>query len=232
MIAAIHQPQFLPWLGYFDKMDKADVFCYLDNVQFKKNEWQNRNRIKTGQGWQWITVPVQYRFPQKISEVPINNTANWQKKHLQALRTNYSKAKFFEVYFAMIEEAYAQPWRWLSDLNIYLAEKIRHLLGLGGKKTVKASDFDLSEEPTQRLIDLCRAVGANTYLSGREGPAYMDMSRFEESGIDMVVQAFDPPEYSQLFGAFESHLSVVDLLFNCGPASLDRIRESKTRGGI
>lgn len=232
MIAAIHQPQFLPWPGYFDKLDKADVFCYLDNVQYKKNEWQNRNRIKTASGRQWITVPVHYRFPQKINEVTINNAINWQKKHLQALRTNYSKSEFFGTYWGMFEEAYSQSWRLLSDLNIFLAEKIRHFLGLSGKKTVKASDYKVSDEPTQRLIDLCRAVGADTYLSGRDGPKYMDMTRFEDSGIDVAVQTFDPPEYPQLFGTFESHLSIVDLLFNCGPRSLDVIRGGKTRGDI
>ncbi|QTA79487.1 WbqC-like domain-containing protein [Desulfonema limicola] len=102
MTAAVHQPQYLPWLGYFDKMDKADVFCYLDNVQFKKNEWQNRNRIKTSKGWQWITMPVCYRFPQKINEVEINNNVKWQRKHLQALITNYSKSPFFEKFLPFL----------------------------------------------------------------------------------------------------------------------------------
>ena len=88
MIVAIHQPQYLPWLGYLHKLIVADVFCYLDNVQYKKNEWQNRNRIKTATGWQWLTVPVSYKFPQIINEVIVNNQVNWQKKHLQALRTN------------------------------------------------------------------------------------------------------------------------------------------------
>jgi len=97
LIAAIHQPQYLPWLGYIDKMDKADVFCFLDNVQYKKNEWQNRNRVKTVGGWQWVTVPVSYKFPEKINAVKINNSVNWRRKHLQALVTNYGKAPYFSL---------------------------------------------------------------------------------------------------------------------------------------
>ena len=102
MIVAVHQPQYLPWLGYFDKMAKADIFCYLDNVQYKKNEWQNRNRIKTAQGWQWLTVPVSYRFPQKINQVGINRTTAWGKKHLQAFDTNYGRAPFYSRYKEMV----------------------------------------------------------------------------------------------------------------------------------
>ena len=90
MIVTIHQPQFMPWIGYFDKMEQADVFVYLDNAQFKKNEWQNRNRLKTAQGWQWLTVPVLHRFPQSIREVGINDEVDWKSKHLNALTTNYS----------------------------------------------------------------------------------------------------------------------------------------------
>ncbi len=96
MIVSVHQPQYLPWLGYFDKIERSDIFVFLDNVQFKKNEWQNRNKIKTSEGWQWLSVPVIHKFMQKISEVKINNTVWWGKKHLNALVTNYSKAPFFK----------------------------------------------------------------------------------------------------------------------------------------
>jgi hypothetical protein len=92
LIVAVHQPQYLPWLGYFDKIRRADIFSYLDCVQYKKNDWQNRNRIKTSQGWQWLTVPVRFQFPEKICEVKINQTVKWHKKHLQALVTNYRRA--------------------------------------------------------------------------------------------------------------------------------------------
>ena len=224
MIVSIHQPQYLPWLGYFDKIDAADVFCFLDNVQYKKNEWQNRNRIKTAQGAQWLTVPVSYRFGQKISEVLVNNHENWVRKHLQGLVTNYAKAPFFEQYFGLIEEVLRRPWERLADLNIHLIEVLINGLGLTDTETVVASDLDLRDDPTDRLVDICRSVGADAYLSGKDGAKYMDLARFEDAGIAVVFQEFRHPVYTQLFGGFESHLSVVDLLFNCGPDAAAVIR--------
>lgn len=224
MIAAIHQPQYLPWLGYFDKFDKADIFCYLDNVQYKKNDWQNRNRIKTADGWQWLTTPVIYQFPEKIYEVKINNTVNWKRKHLQALITNYKKAPYFDEYIEIFQQLYDNDWEQLSELNIELVERIRTALNLGSKKTVLASSLELAEDPTDRLIDICKLLGCDTYLAGVDGSRYMELSRFEKRRIKVIFQNFIHPVYPQLFGEFISNLSVVDLLFNLGPDSLGKIR--------
>ena len=226
MIVAVHQPQYLPWLGYFDKINRADAFCYLDNVQYKKNEWQNRNRIKTSQGWQWITVPVLYRFPQKIDEVKINNAVNWRRKHLQALITNYKKAPFFHEYIEFFEKLYSRDWEFLSELNIYLIENICKMLNLRQRPTVLASNLSLAEDPTDRLIDICKSLGGDTYLSGQDGIKYMNLECFTESGVKVVVQDFKHPVYPQLFGDFQSHLSIVDLLFCCGPESMKKIVEA------
>ena len=226
MIVAIHQPQYLPWLGYFNKMIACDIFCYLDNVQYKKNEWQNRNRIKTAQSWQWLTVPVQYRFPQKINEVTINNTVNWKRKHLQALITNYNKAPFFRKHIGFFEDIYSRDWEFLSELNIHLIEHICKMLNLGKRPTILASNLHLSEEPTERLVDICQSLGGDTYLSGQDGIKYMNPERFAESGVKVLVQDYKHPVYPQLFGNFQSHMSVLDLLFNCGPESLEKIMES------
>jgi hypothetical protein len=223
VIVSIHQPQYLPWLGYFDKIDKVDVFCFLDNVQFKKNEWQNRNRVKTVQGWQWMTVPVKHRFGQLIKEVEINNTVNWRRKHLQTLATNYRRAPFFKEYFGLFEEAYSREWELLSELNIYFIEILCALLKLGAK-WVLASTLDLRDEPTDRLIDICKVTGANTYFSGRDGVQYMDLDRFDENEIKVVVQDFKHPDYPQLAGVFQPYMSIVDLLFNCGLDSMEKIR--------
>jgi len=230
LIIAIHQPQYLPWLGYFDKMIKADAFCYLDNVQYKKNEWQNRNRIKTAQKQQWLTVPVLYRFPQKINEVKINNAVNWKRKHLQALITNYNKSPFFREYIGFFEEVYSKDWEFLSELNVYLTDQICKLLDLHAQQTVLASTLSLSEDPTGRLIDICKVLGGDTYLSGQDGAKYMDLEQFNQQGIKVVIQDFRHPEYPQLFGNFVSHLSIVDLLFNCGPESLQKIRPFNPEG--
>jgi hypothetical protein len=219
----VHQPQYLPWLGYFDKMNKADVFCYLDNVQYKKNEWQNRNRIKTAQNWQWLTVPVRYRFPQKINEVKINNTVNWKKKQLQSLVSNYRRSPYFDAYFHVFEELFSKDWEMLSELNIFALARLRELLSLQNKPVVIASSLNLREDPTDRLIDICRALKADTYLAGQDGLKYMDLARFEQNGLKVTTQAFQHPIYPQLFNEFESHMSIVDLLFNCGPESMNII---------
>ena len=199
------------------------MFCFLDTVQYKKNDWQNRNRIRTAQGWQWLTVPVHYRFPQKITEVTINNSVKWQKKHRQALISNYSRAPYFKQYFEILERIYSETWESLSDLNIDLIKRLAAALGLGQKPTVKASDYVLRDDPTDRLIDICKSLNADTYLSGPHGVNYMDMERFRHSGIRVVVQEFQHPAYPQVFGGFQSHLSAVDLLFNCGAKGMQKI---------
>jgi len=225
LIVAVHQPQYLPWLGYFDKIRRADVFCFLDNVQYKKNDWQNRNRIKTPQGWQWLTVPVHYRFPQKINEVTINNAVTWKAKHLQALLTNYSRAPYFKRYAPIFEQVYSQDWEFIAELNMVLIERLRDALGLDQRPTVKASEFDLRQDPTDRLIDICMALNADTYLSGKDGVNYMDLERFKQRGIRLVIQDFNHPVYPQHFHDFQSHMSAVDLLFNCGPESMKKIQD-------
>lgn len=229
MIVAVHQPQYLPWLGYFDKMDRSDVFCYLDNVQYKKNEWQNRNRIKTAKGWQWLTVPVRYRFPQKICEVKTPAESYWQRKHLQALASNYGKAPYFAAVMEFLQPLYEREWPNLAELNIAITEQLRNWLGIRPNKILRASRMNLSPEPNDRLIDICLAVGADTYLAGAGGAQYMNLDRFAERGISVVFQDFCHPVYPQRFGDFVSHLSILDLIFNCGPMSLDRVRSGRTQ---
>jgi hypothetical protein len=223
MLITIHQPQYLPWLGYLDKIDKADVFVILDNVQFKKNEWQNRNRIKTAQGHQWITVPVLYRFPEKINEVRINNKANWGRKHLQALITNYSKSTYFDNYKSFFEDIFSRSWDRLVDINIEIIKFLISALDLKTKLVI-ASDLKLREEPTERLVDICKMLDGNRYLAGKDGNKYMNLELFEQEGIDVIFQDFKHPVYHQLFGDFEPCMSAIDLLFNCGDNSLEILR--------
>lgn len=228
MIVAIHQPQYMPWIGYFDKIDKAEVFVILDNVQYKKNEWQNRNRIKTVNGWQWLTVPVLYKFPKKINEVKIDNRKNWQRKHIQALTTNYAKSPMFIQYKQPIEDILSEKWEYLSEVNIHLIKYFMAVIGIKTKIFI-ASEFDLTEEPTERLIDICKLTNSNTYLSGKDGVNYLSVEKFEEQGIKIIFQDFKPPVYNQLYADFESGLSIIDLLFNCGKSSLDIIRNANTQ---
>jgi hypothetical protein len=220
---AIHQPQYLPWLGYLEKLDQADLFVFLDTVQYKKHEWQNRNRIKTPQGSQWLTVPVFDRFPERIGAVEIDNRLDWRRKHRQALAIHYGRAPGFARFREVVEAILDRPWARLADLNIALVEALSGALGIT-TKTVRASTLDASDDPTGRLVDLCRACGASAYLAGADGARYMDLERFRGAGIAVWTQAYAHPAYPQRYGPFRSHLSVVDLLFNQGAASLAVLR--------
>ena len=226
MRVAIHQPQYIPWLGYLDKLDSADVFIVLDTVQFKKHEWQNRNRIRTHEGWQWLTVPIIDRFPERIDQVEINAHTDWSRKHRQALRLHYGRAPHWEPLGPSLLALLERPWTRLRDLNVAVLELLCDQLGLGVTRLL-ASGLAAREDPTDRLIDLCRAAGGTEYLAGESGPGYMDLERFAQAGIAVSAQAYRHPAYPQQYTPFVSHLSVIDLLFNCGPESLAVLRSGR-----
>ncbi len=224
MLCAIHQPQYLPWLGYFDKIAQSDVFVLYDDTQFKKNEWQNRNRIKNAQGWQWLTVPVRHHFGQTIAEVEINNNVNWRHKHWQALVSNYAKAPYFREYAERLDAAYQREWTRLGELNVFFVRELCDMLGIQ-TRLVLSSDLPVDKGlATEALIHICQAVGADAYLSGTGGRDYVDAGLFEQADIALRFQEYVHPEYPQQFGDFESHLSVVDLLLNVGSDSLPILR--------
>ncbi|GJL65081.1 MAG: hypothetical protein NPIRA05_00520 [Nitrospirales bacterium] len=226
MRVSIHQPQFLPWLGYLDKINQADYFVILDNVQFKKNEWQNRNRIRTCKGFQWLSVPILHSFGQQICDVQINNCDHWKRKHLGALKIHYEGTPFFSQYFSELQEIYSDEWQKLSDFNVAI---LLWLLGHFGIDTPMqlSSDMNLRQQPTERLIDICRTVGASTYLAGQGAHAYMDLRTFEKSGMTLEVQDYQPQVYPQRYDSFLPCLSAIDLLFNCGSDSAQYLNGSR-----
>lgn len=226
MRVAIHQPQYLPWLGYLDKLDRADIFVLLDTVQFKKHEWQNRNRIRTAQDWQYVTVPVLHEFPQRLDQVRINNQTDWRRKHRQALETHYGNAPSYEPYAQMLRELLAREWETLSLLNEAMLSVLARAFGIT-TLIVKASQFEAREEQTGRLVDLCKAVGADCYLAGAGGRGYMNLEEFEAAGIAVECQDFVSPEYEQVYRPFIAGLSSVDLLLNCGPDGFRLVREAR-----
>jgi hypothetical protein len=219
-MAAIHQPQFMPWLGYFDKIVRSDIFIFIDNVQFKKNEFQNRNKVKTAQGWMWLTIPVLYQYPEHINEVRINNRIDWRKKHLRALEINYHKAPYFDDFFPDVEHFYAQDSEFISETNRASVLMLMGMLGIHKETEVASALGHLPEEPSERLAAICEFVKADTYLSGTGGQDYLDLEPFNKKGITVLFQDFKHPVYMQLYGDFIPYLSLLDLLFNCGPDSL------------
>ncbi len=226
----IHQPEYLPWVGFFDRIYRADIFVLLDDVQYQKGGFINRNKIKTSQGWQWITVPVKQRESLKnINEVEINNQADWGKSHWNSLFFNYNKAPYFKEYANFFKSVFGRKWYLLVDLDIHLIENIMNMLGI--KKQVKRSSLlKVRGKATDGLIDICKKVGADSYFSGSGGKQYLEMEKFKKENINVTFQDFVHPIYYQLFGDqnFRSHLSIIDLLFNCGPKSLDIILGKKT----
>lgn len=226
-LVAVHQPQYIPWLGYFDKMDQCDIFCLLDTVQYKKNEYQNRNRIKTDKGWQWLTVPVTYRFPQRIDEVEISSGDTWARKHLEAIRTHYRKAPWYELYIGRLESFFERKWRKLADVNEACVRMLMEMAGIECELVLASRLPVENEHPTGRLIELVRFLGGDRYLAGRDGAKYMDIELFKKERIGLCFQQFDHPVYPQCYGAFEPYMSILDLLFNCGPSSLSILREAR-----
>ncbi len=226
MIVAVHQPQYLPWLGYFDKIDKADVFVLLDCVQYKKNEWQNRNKIKTAGGWQWLTVPVTYNFPQRINEVRINSGEKWQHKQQQAILSNYRKAPCWNMLEDFLKELFSREWQTISQVNIFVVKRLVEMLGIETPLYVASELETLPEDPDDRLIAIAKYFGADTYLAGAGGREYMELDRFEREGVRVLFQEYHHPAYNQLFGDFEPCMSVIDLMFNHGSDSLNVIRRN------
>jgi len=227
MIIAVHQPQYLPWLGYFDKIDKADIFVLLDTVQYKKNEWQNRNKIKTAQGWQWLTVPVMYKYPQLINEVMINNKAHWQHKQRQAILSNYKKARYYNHLKEFFEDIFSSSWQFISELNIEVVKRLVTILGIDTPLYVASELGESPQDPDERLIAITKRFGADSYLAGMGGRAYMDLDKYNKGGVKVIFQNFTHPVYNQLFGDFEPFMSVIDLIFNHGDKSLMIIRGNK-----
>lgn len=217
-VAAVHQPQYLPYLGFFDKIAKADVLVALDSVQFHRRGLQHRNKIKSSQGWQWFTVPVLHSTDQVLREVTINPTEPWQRKHANAVRWNYGRAPFFESYANELIEIIERPWERLVELDMALTRWVMDCLGIA-TPIVFSSDLGVEGSRSELLADLCLAVGADTYLSGPGGRRYMDLEVFDERGVGVLWQEFEHPSYQQLFPdvGFIADLSIVDPLLCCGP---------------
>jgi hypothetical protein len=220
MIVSVHQPQYLPWLGYFDKICKSDTFVFLDNVQYKEREFQNRNKIRTKDGWIWMTVPVisKGQGRQNISEVRIDNEIDWQRKHLGSIRSNYAQADFFDKYYQLIEGILAKKHDYLKDLNIEITRSILEELSIDTAISFE-SDLKITTISSARIVEICKKLSADTYLSGSGGRDYIDEQLFEEAGVKLVYQEYKHPEYKQCYDPFEPYMSIVDLLFNHGKAS-------------
>lgn len=214
---AIIQSNYIPWKGYFDIIGMVDEFIIYDEAQYTKNDWRNRNKIKTLAGIQWLTIPVfQKKLTQKISETEISDK-KWAAKHWNTLMTNYAKAPHFELVAPIFEQLYKQKvYHLLSEVNTDMIETICQFLGIKTKIS-QSSDYELLGDSNQKLINLCKQVGANIYLSGPAAKTYLDESLFFGEGIQVDWMDYSNyPEYKQMHQPFEHGVSILDLLFNTG----------------
>jgi len=219
--AAIHQPNYLPWVGYFARIVDADVFVLLDDVQYTKNGYINRVRIKASDGPQWLTVPVQTAgmATASIREIEVARDARWREKHLQALRAAYGRAPHFGAAFDELAEAIQQGPASLAAFNESLIRVLCRLIGIE-TTLVRSSSLEVgSTERTGRLVSIVQAVGADTLVAGPSTMRYMEPAQFDAAGIAVQPARSDFAPYPQGWGAFEPGLSVVDALMNLGPAT-------------
>jgi len=217
---AIVQSNYVPWKGYFDLIHLADEFVLLDDVQFTRRDWRNRNRIKTPQGPIWLTIPVEVkgRYHQTIRETKIADPG-WADRHLSSLRHSYARAPYFRELEPLLEAAYASAAAQsdLSAVNRVFIDALCELLAIDSKISTSA-DFALADDPTERLVSICRQADASRYLSGPSASAYLDEVRFKCHGIDVAYMRYDGyPEYPQLHPPFDHAVSILDLLVHTGP---------------
>ena len=220
---SIHQPNFIPWLGYFYKIAKSDVFVILDDVQYTKNSFINRNKIKTPQGPKWLTIPVKQsgKFGQMINETAISNREKSLKKVLRTIEQNYKKATWFDRYFEELSGILMHSPDVISKLNSELILWMMKALGIQTDIRYSSSLETNNLQGTERLAAICEYLQADQYFSGFGGVKYQEEEIFRQANIQVTVSDFSHPEYEQLWGDFQQGLSIIDLLLNCGPQSLD-----------
>ena len=225
MILVGHQPEYIPYLGFFQKVARADHFMIVDHVQYARKDFQNRNYIRSPSGKLLLTVPVltKNRFYQPINKVSINPSVVWARKHWRSIHFSYKDAPFFERYAEVLKEVYEKDWVMLSDLTIHLIELMLEWLDIHVPIS-RSSHLGISKSSTETLIEMCRKVGADAYISGQGAREYLDVALLESAGIRHHFVNFKHPVYPQLHESFMPNLSALDVLFNCGDEAVDVLR--------
>lgn len=223
MIVAGHQPNYIPYAGFFHKAAHCDTFVLVDTVQYVKRGpfgWINRNRIRTATGWIWLTVPVitKGRYLQAIKDTEIDNSTDWARKHWAGIQRNYQPAPYFKQYADFFSDLYRREWTYLAELNEAI---IRYLMVQLNIKTniLKSSGIHAVGKATDLIIDICKKLNADAYLHGKHGYDYVDDDKMNQHNIKSLYQEFKHPVYPQRYQPFIPELGVIDLLFNCGPES-------------
>lgn len=219
-LVAMHQPTFLPWLGWWDKLVRADRLVLLDDVQFPKKggTWMNRVRVLVNGKPAWVTVPVDrsYHGVRTVRETRIDDSKPWRKKVEATVATSYARAPHFKDAQPLVEELIRLPAAGIAEYNETGIRRLATELGLDTGKLVRQSELRAGGAATDLLVNLCQALGATAYMTGDGSDEYLEPEKFAAAGLELVVQQFTPPRYPQLAGDFVPGLSIVDALMNCG----------------
>ena len=227
MRVVILQPSYIPWRGYFHQIHKADIFVFYDCVQYDKHGWRNRNKIKTTQGPQWLTIPVNSKgcvnegLP--LKDVSIEWKSRWTDKHFKSLVQSYGKSRFFRQYLPLVEEIYRRNDDKLADFTCASTEVISRALGIKHTKFLRSSSLCVHGSKTDRIVEILKQLGANHYVSGPSAKAYLEINKINEIGVSVEFIDYDYPEYPQMNGPFEPQVTILDLLFNVGPNACEFI---------
>lgn len=221
---AVLQPSYLPWLGFFEQMMSVDTFVFYDDAQYTKNDWRNRNRLKSKDGFVWLTIPVNGSTSLQIREVKIDGRQNWQVKHKKTITQLYSKAPFFEEVSTILEPLWVRKYVFLLDAIVDSISVVAKYLSID-TKVMFSSEIGATGDKNEKLVNMCKTLGARNYYSGAAAQDYLDSVLFAKNGIEVAFQHYNHPEYQQMHGNFISHLSIVDLLFNCGKKGKQIIKE-------
>ena len=217
---SIHQPNYLPYLGFFDKMIQSDIFVIYDDAQFNKGDFQHRNRIRILNGWKWLTVPVEKKHI-PINDIRIKKDAEtrkglgWFDDHFKEIKNNYIDAPFYRTYEEEIKEIYEGTYDRLIDLNMNFINFLMKAFDID-VEIIFSSNMGLTSKSTQRLVDMVEALDGGVYLSGSAGINYLDVSLFANKGIQVEFQDFNHPVYRQRYEGFEPNMSAIDALLNIG----------------
>lgn len=215
MNVAIHQPDYIPWLGLFYKMYLSDVFIHFDDAQYSNSAAHNFNKIKTPQGEFVLKFPIEKNFGAPIKDIVPKYSLNWPEKHVKTLEMNYSKAKYFKDCFPAIKDILMCKFASVAELNIAMNEYIAKQFGIT-PEFIKASSFNIESKREEKVIDLCVAVGGTRYISGNGARVYQEEAHFADRGLALSYLDYKPIKYKQLWNGFIPCMSVLDYIFNCG----------------
>jgi len=227
MLIGIIQSNYLPWRGYFDFIDDVDLFVIYDDMQYTKNDWRNRNRIKTPQGATWITVPIkQASLKQLIQETFIDDRKDWRRKHLASIYHNYHRCKGFDWIYPALKDVLGRDIDRLSELNVELIKLVCQKLEVT-TPVILSSSIEVSGAKTSRIIKIVKELGGDAYLSGPAAKSYLNVDEFKAEGIQLLYKQYDYPSYAQPWGEFVSDVSVIDLLASMGEDSKQFLKSQK-----